>query len=72
MAVDVRLVVPIELSAPAAIVEDTFHGGPGDSHTYFDVMPDGTLVMMEPGADHRGYVNIVVNWVEELKQRIPR
>ena len=42
-------------------------------HTYYDVMPDGKLVMLEAeGAREGAYVNVVVNWFEELEARVPR
>ncbi len=36
-------------------------------------MPDGKLVMLEAeGAREGAYVNVVVNWFEELEARVPR
>ena len=72
MAVEVRLGPPFDVSAPERIAEDIFAGNPGGAHTYYDAMPDGKLVMLDDGgAEDRLYVNVVVNWAEELKRLAP-
>ena len=72
MAVAVSFGPPFEVSAPKPLVEDTFWNAAG-GHTYYAVMPDGKLVMLEAeGAREGAYVNVVVNWFEELEARVPR
>ncbi len=50
-----------------------------DSHSW-DISPDGRRFLMmkddqapgaAPAAPAPGKINIVVNWLEELKQRVP-
>ena len=71
MSVDVTLGSSLELSAPAQVFEDSFHTL-GDAHSYYDVAPDGRFVMLESGVETQRFVNVVVNWSEELEQRLPR
>ena len=72
MAVEVKLGPPFDVSAPETIIADTFSGNPGGAHTFYDVMSDGKLVMLDDGGvQERFYVNVVVNWAEELKRLAP-
>ena len=72
MAVEVSSGPPLDVSAPEPLVEDTFWNAPG-AHTYYDVMPDGNLIILQAeGAREGTYVNVVVNWFQELEARVPR
>ena len=72
MAVEVSSGPPFDVSAPEPLVEDTFLNAAG-AHTYYDVMPDGNLIMLQAeGAREGTYVNVVVNWFQELEARVPR
>jgi len=72
MAVEVSSAPPLDVSAPEPLVEDKFSSTDG-AHTFYDVMPDGKLIMLETaGARQGAYVNVVVNWFEELEARVPR
>jgi len=72
MAVDVSSHPVLDVSAPETLVQDTFLNTPG-GHTYYDVMPDGKLIMLEADdARAEAHVNVVVNWFQELEARVPR
>jgi len=72
MAIEVKLGPPFDVSAPQPIAEDIFVGNPGGQHTAYDAMPDGKLVFLDDGgAEDRLYINVVVNWAEELKRLFP-
>jgi Tol biopolymer transport system component len=45
----------------------------GTDMTYWDISPDGKrfLMMKKPAAEAPRKINIVVNWLEELKRRVP-
>ena len=40
------------------------------AHNY-DVSPDGRFLMLKAEGSEGGHINIVRNWVEELKARVP-
>ena len=72
MAVEVSSAPPLDVSAPEPLVEDTFMNEAG-AHTFYDVMPDGKLIMLEADGARQGtHVNVVVNWFQELEARVPR
>jgi len=60
MAVEVSLGPTFDASAPDPLIADTFWGSgnvEGGEHTYYDVMPDGKLIMLEgEGAREGTYV----------------
>ncbi len=47
--------------------------GLGFGHAGYDVAPDGRLLIVQPGAEEAAPLRfeIVLNWFEELKQRVP-
>ncbi len=63
----------LEPGRPEAVMDWTY----GDSRPVrnYDVSPDGQrfLVMVgeEPEAEPRGHLRLIVNWVEQLKERVP-
>jgi serine/threonine-protein kinase len=40
----------------------------------YDLAPDGRFLMLKPGADEQAppRLNVVLNWVDELKRRVPK
>ncbi len=45
----------------------------GTHHAGYDVAPDGRLLIVQPAAEESAPLRfeIVLNWFEELKQRVP-
>ncbi len=75
--VDVRTQPAFSFGRPTPIpIERAILGGNG---RYYDMTPDGKqfLVVMPPGAQGEAArppaerINVVLNWLEELKQRVP-
>jgi len=78
MAIDVKTQPTFSLGAPRTLFKSIFSGQTNVSGTPWDISPDGKrlLMMKEPGSDAAAgggsrKINIVVNWFEELKQRVP-
>ena len=70
LAVDVALGAAVRLSKPQAIARQRSAGPAGG---FFDIMPDGRLLLVDneqEGID-TPELRIVVNWLEELKQKAP-
>ncbi len=67
MAVAITTEPTVEAGRPRARFD--WRHGPGGPVTYYAVGPDGQrfLVMMveEPDPEPRGYLRLIVNWVEE-------
>jgi hypothetical protein len=57
------------LGRPQALFEDEYDLGLGNTITNYDVTPDGRFLMLrrEPSG---GHLRIVLNWTEELKERL--
>jgi serine/threonine-protein kinase len=55
-------------ASPRAFVDDRFSAVQGDTHTGFDALPDGSLLMVQDTVERRAirYVNLVVNWLQAL------
>jgi len=69
---------PLELSTPTVQFPDRFVRTQGDNHIHFDLAPDGRLLLIgypdlgrEAGPREGGRLTIAVNWLEELKRRLP-
>ncbi len=69
---------PLELTTPAVLFPDRFVRTQGDNHIHFDLAPDGRLLLIgypdsgrEAGPREGGRLMIAVNWLEELKQKLP-
>jgi dipeptidyl aminopeptidase/acylaminoacyl peptidase len=66
---------PFSVSAPVPLFKDTFVRPQGDTHTTFDVLPDGQFVFLEAiDTSEASAGNPVVlatfNWFQELKARL--
>ncbi len=71
MAASVRIGSAFSAETPHLLFESYFINVPGLSH---DVVPDGARQMMiQPNAQDNNprQLNVVVNWLEELKRRVP-
>jgi WD40 repeat protein len=77
-AVDVSTNATFSFAKPAVLpFSGTLHPIPGNRN--YDISPDGKhFVFVVPGADaqsrpkpSRPQINVVLNWVEELKRRVP-
>jgi hypothetical protein len=72
MAVNLTPAPPLEFSSPEPVLEDTFYV-PWNNHTHYDAMRDGRLIMLGgEGANAQSYINVVVNWIDEVEARVPR
>ena len=76
MMASVTSAAPLEFSAPKALFADRYTRTQGLGHTHFDVAPDGRLLMSQSPANEsskgqRLYVNVVLNWFEELLRLAP-
>ena len=72
-SVDVRQ-LPSIIGRPAALGKDLpLALGYGFGHAGYDVASDGRLLIVQPGADEAAplRLEVVLNWFEELKQRVP-
>ncbi len=82
MAVEVGTELAFKAGKPKFLFKGTYFssGAPFD-YTYWDIHPDGKRFLMiklpgstgatPPAAAPQSKINIVVNWFEELKQRVP-
>jgi len=76
MVVPVRTEPTLSLSAPKSLFRSIYASIGSAPGTPWDVSRDGKrfLMIKEPGITATGVplkINIVVNWFEELKQRVP-
>jgi hypothetical protein len=80
MAVAVKTEPDLRLGAPKSLFTGTYAASAlkdyPDPQNTWDISPDGKrfLMMKEPGTSAGGgprKINIVLNWIEELKQRVP-
>jgi len=71
MSVDIRDEPSLRSSTPEAVFEDTFYTQDG-GHSFYDILPDGRFVLLESEfGQEDAYVNVVVNWAEELERLVP-
>jgi serine/threonine protein kinase len=77
---DAAMAAPVETEPtfksgnPRVLFHATFPGPLGKEMTdfaYWDIHPDGKRFLMLKNAEAPRKINIVVNWTEELKQRVP-
>jgi len=79
MAVSISASSDFEASVPRPMFEDVFDRTQADNHTLYDVAPDGRFLMLSRqhaqdetdrylGLDR---YHVVVNWIEEVRQRAP-
>ena len=78
MAVAVETKPALRLGTPKMLFRSTYMGLTMESATPWDIHPDGKrfLMIKLPGATTSGgggphKINVVLNWTEELKQRVP-
>ena len=71
-SVDVRH-LPSIIGRPTALGKDLHALGYGSGHPGYDVASDGRLLIVQPGSEEAAplRLEIVQNWREELKQRLP-
>jgi Tol biopolymer transport system component len=70
MVVDVSTSPDLTLSQPRVLFEQRYTFG-GTTVPNYDVSPDGQRFVMVKDDSASGRVNIVLNWLEELKARVP-
>ena len=78
MEVSVALAPEFQSTRPVSLFEDRFHRPRVGGHTSYDVSPDGRFLMLErESAGGKGrfggsfYIEVVINWFEELERRVP-
>ena len=75
MAVEVTTEPTFSAGTPAMLFEGNFFPAEAVNRADFDVTPDGRrFLMVQQGAQDSPapqQINIVLNWFEELKQRVP-
>jgi serine/threonine-protein kinase len=63
---------PPTVSKARFVFKDTFDDPQANTHTAYDVFPDGRFVMIQPtNRSDTAEVVVVVNWLEELKRLVP-
>jgi serine/threonine-protein kinase len=70
MSVDVEMKPTFRAGRPQTLFEGHYYGWDND----YDVAPDGTrFLMIKPDPEESGpaHVNVVLNWFEEVKRRVP-
>ena len=66
---------PLSIGSPEALFAyDHFH--PGSGARIYDIAPDGQRFLLLSGESDQGgtgvpQINVVLNWFEELKERVP-
>jgi hypothetical protein len=70
MVVDVSTSPDLTLSQPRVLFEQQYAFG-GQTIPNYDVSPDGQRFVMVKDDSASGRLNIVLNWMEELKARVP-
>jgi hypothetical protein len=74
MAVTVATAPDLSAGKPRLLFEDRFVRGLTLGHTNYDVSPDGQRFLMIKDAAQQAaslQVNVVLNWFDELKRRVP-
>ena len=71
MAVDVSTPNDVVLSPPRVLFEQRYAYGTGVTTANYDISSDGRRFVMVKGESGSGRLNLVLNWLEELKQRLP-
>jgi hypothetical protein len=70
LVVEVSTGPDLALSPPRVLFEQRYSTGSGASISHFDISPDGERFVMVKD-DAAGRLNVVLNWIEELKARVP-
>ena len=71
MAVDVSTSPDLTLSQPRVLFEQRYAFGTAQTIANYDVSPDGQRFVMVKDDAASGRLNIVLNWLEELKRLVP-
>ena len=72
MAVDITTEPTFQAGTPRVQLEGTFRLVAGTQGANYDVSLDGQRFLMVQGSDaNLTQLNVVLNWFEELKQRVP-
>jgi serine/threonine-protein kinase len=74
MAVEITPGQSFKAGTPQLLFEGTYETRPGVTEPNYDVSPDGQrFLMIKPSAQTEGaaQIHVVINWFEELKQRVP-
>ena len=74
IVVDVTTEQTFSAGTPRVLFEGVYLGAGGQGLAQYDVSPDGDrFVMIQPveGVGGMSQINVVLNWFEELKQRVP-
>ena len=72
MGVDVRTTPAFAAGAPRVVMQGRFRPTP-NTRTPFDIAPDGRFLRIQQVQPERLliHLDVVLNWLEELKQRVP-
>jgi eukaryotic-like serine/threonine-protein kinase len=71
MSVVVSAARALHLSQPRVLFERQYAFGPATTTPNYDVSPDGQRFVMVKDESGSGGLNVVLNWSEELKARVP-
>jgi hypothetical protein len=71
MAVDITTSPDIRISEPRVLFERRYAFGSAQTIPNYDVSADGQRFLMVKDESSSGRLNIVLNWFEELKRRVP-
>jgi serine/threonine-protein kinase len=71
MAVDVKTTPDVVLSTPRLLFEGRYAFGAGITIANYDVSNDGQRFIMVKDDASAARLNVVLNWTEELRQRVP-
>ncbi len=71
MAVAISLDSEPVLSPPHVLFEQRYAFGTGVTTSNYDVSPDGQRFIMVKDEMDSGRLNVVLNWTEDLKARVP-
>ena len=71
MAASLLSMAPIRFETPRVLFEGGFIPWEANTPRTYDVDANGRFLMIEPSATYSQRFNVVLNWVEELKKRVP-
>jgi eukaryotic-like serine/threonine-protein kinase len=71
MVVDVSASPDLRLSRPRVLFEQRYAFGSAQTVPNYDVSPDGERFVMVKDDSASGRINVVLNWLEELKRLVP-
>ena len=71
MAATMLSTSPLRFDTPRLLFEGGFVAWETNTPRTYDVASDGRFLMIEPSTSFSQRFNVVLNWVEELKRRVP-